>query len=125
MGDDVVSAIPGVLLHYSTWAQGLDGALQRQAHALYQATDVLAASHPDPKYLTVGPGDFVSHRVFAHALKDGVTDQWVGQVGRAFLAIETKDLSPQLVHANYDDFLNGLVTTTQAQVAARVGNDPT
>ena len=38
-GDDVVSAIPGVLMSYSTWAQGLDGSLQKQAHALYTAID--------------------------------------------------------------------------------------
>lgn len=125
MGDDVVSAIPGVLIHYGSWAQGLDGDLQRQAHALYDAIDVLQASAPDPKYLTIGPGDYVSHRVVSKALTDTRTDRWVGRVGQGFLRIATRNLPGGLVRANYEDFLNGLVTTSQADLVRFAPGDPT
>ena len=125
MGDDVVSAVPGVLIHYSSWAQGLDDNLQRQAHTLYDKIDVLAASQPDPKYLTITAGDWVSNQVFNHALTDCQTDQWVGQVGQAFLRIATQGLPAGIVRGNYEDFLNGPVTTMQADLAKLVGGDPT
>ena len=123
-GDDVVSAVPGALIDYSAWAQGLDTGLQKQAHALYTAIDALQASAPDPRYLTIGAGDYVSNGVFNHALRDQRTDQWVGQVGQAFLRIETSGLPPGLVHGNYQDFLNGLVTVSQADLTKLVGPDP-
>lgn len=124
-GDNVVSAIPGVLIDYASWAQGLDIDLERRAHSLYNAIDVLQASAPDPKYLTIGPSDYVSNLAFNHALRDQQTDQWVGQVGQAFLRIETRGLPPGLVRGNYQDFLNGLVTTSQAVLVGLVGGDPT
>lgn len=125
MGDDVVSAIPGVLIRYSSWAQGLDGDLQRRARSLNDAIDVLAASQPDPRYLTIRAGDWVSHRIFDHTLADERTDEWVGEVGRAFLSIATRGLPAGLVNANRDDFLNGLVTTSQRDLAALIGGHPT
>ena len=125
MGDDVVSAVPAVLINYASWAQGLDESLQRQAHNLSDAIDVLAASRPDPKYLTITPGDWVSNQVFNHALKDSETDQWVGQVGQAFMRIATRGLHRGMLLADYQDFLNSPLTTTQAELARLAGRDPT
>jgi len=122
--DDVVSAIPGVLISYASWALGLDGSLQRQAHALYDAIDVLQASAPDPKYLTIGPGDYVSNQLFDHTLQDQRIDHWVGQVGQAFLRIETRNIPMGILRGNYEDFMNSPVTTSQAALASLVGADP-
>jgi hypothetical protein len=122
--DSRISAIPGQLLGWASWGAGLNADLQKRSHTLYEAIDALVAWAPDPAIVQVGASDFVSHDVFNYAMQNGVTDAWVGQVGQAFLRIETRGVPGGILRANYQDFLNGVVDVTQGELAALVSDHP-
>jgi hypothetical protein len=124
MADGVTAAIPGDLINWATWASGLDGTLQTKGDLLDIAIAALARSASDPGLLSLGPEDALGAEVVRLATRDMGTDQWVGQVGWAFFRAATKGLPPGLVRANWQDFLNGIATTTDGQIAATVGDDP-
>src|SRR2546423_5036605 len=124
-GDDgVASAVPGELIHWSGWAQGLTATLQSKAASLNIAVRELARSQPEPSILAIGGGDYAGDDVQRFATRNSGTDDWVGQVGRAFLKAATEGLPPGIVRAGYQDFLNGVVTTTDGFVPARAPGDP-
>lgn len=121
-GEDVVSAIPSELLAWSSWASGLNTDLERAARDLNQKLEDLNFSHPDPTYL--GQVPYLGNDVVGYAYRNDGTDTWVGQVGQAFARIATHGLPHGVVAADYQDFLNGLVTTSQQELAGQVGGNP-
>jgi hypothetical protein len=121
-GDDVVSAIPGELISWSGWASGLNTDLERSARDLNQKLEELNFSHPDPGYL--GQVPYLGNDVIRYAYRNDGTDTWVGRVGHAFMRIATRGQPHGVVAADYQDFLNGLVTTDQQDLAGLVGANP-
>jgi Protein of unknown function (DUF2515) len=122
--DGVAAAIPGDLIGWASWASGPNSTLQSKGDLLDMAISALTRSSPDPSILHLGPSDYVGGAVMAFAARNGATDRWVGQVGWAFLHAATEGLPPGLVRANWEDFLHGVATVTDAGLAARVGDDP-
>jgi hypothetical protein len=125
-GDDgVAAAIPADLIHWAGWATGLDSTLQARGDLLDLAIAALARSAPDPSILRIGPGDYLGGQVMRFATRNQGTDQWVGQVGWAFYRAAVEGLPAGLVRGGTQDFLNGIVTTTDGRLGALAPGDPT
>lgn len=124
-GDDgVAAAIPSQLIGWPTWTSSLNTALESKGDLLDVAIASLARSGPDASILQLGPGDYVGGAVMTFAAQNQAVDRWVGDVGRAFLHAATAGLPPGIVRANYEDFLNGVATMTDSQLALQVPDDP-
>jgi hypothetical protein len=123
MGDDTVSAIPGQLIGWAAWARQAAPSLERAARDLNLAIEELNLSRGDLAVL--GQVPFLGDDLLAYAARNLQTDEWVGQVGQAFLRVATRGLPPGLVRANYQDLLKGVVETSFSEIASQVGGDPT
>lgn len=123
MGSDTVSAIPGQLLSWAGWASTANPDLEAAAHDLNQKIDLLNLSHPDPAVL--GQVPYVGDDVLAYAIRNGSTDQWVGQVGQAFLTLATRGIPPGILRQEWDAILNGTATVSGGALDGMVGGDPT
>ena len=120
---DKVSAIPGQLINYASWAAQNDPDLETSARAAVKAIEALNMSGPDPSILRSVSYDNANDMI-GFAVRSLATDRWVGQVGRAFLDIELAGL-PAALRAQYmQEFLNSTVTADQSQLSG-VGGDPT
>lgn len=120
----VAAAIPAELIGWPSWASGLNATLQTRGDLLDLAIAALARSGPDPGILQLGPADYVGGAVVTFAVQNQATDRWVGQVGWAFFRAATEGLPPGLVRANREDFLKGIATTTDGQLAGWAPDDP-
>lgn len=118
----VVSAIPSELLNWSGWAGQSDARLEAAGRDVTSALEAMMSTFSFSLVLTspTPAGD----DLMAYAVRNSVTDSWVGQVGQAFATAGRAGfigpLSPSEVRAG----LNRTITVSEEQLAGLVGADP-
>jgi hypothetical protein len=123
MGDGTASAIPSDLTHWATWASGLNKSLDSMGKQVNQAIEDFNSGAQEPRF--IGHVDQVGNDVIGYAARNGVIDEWVGKVGQAFIQADHKGVPPQIYRADHQDFITGLNTASEADLARLVGADPT
>jgi hypothetical protein len=122
MSDGTASAIPSDLTHWAYWASGLNKSLDGTGRQVNQAIEDFNRASQEPRF--IGPLDQVGDDVIGYAARNGVIDDWVGKVGRVFIQADHKGVPPQVYKANREDFITGLNSASEADLARLVGDDP-
>lgn len=99
-GGRICCAVPQDLIAYSTSSVRHDDELRRTAVDLSSALERLAASRPDPALLPPVPD--LGHELLRFVDDKRSIDEWVGRVGRAFLAADHRASPSQPVTASLD-----------------------
>lgn len=119
---DQASAIPSQLTGWQGWATTQNTNLSAAARRLNAALEKLNSAGNSAEVL--GKVEYLGNDVLGYAARNQPTDDWVGDVGRAFAQASHKGIPPQVWKNNYEDFLNSKVTTDDSSITSQVGNDP-
>lgn len=114
------AAVPARLAGWQGWAESQNEALRQAAMRLDAAIDALNRSRPSPDLL--GRLDEVGEDVIRYVAANAATDAWVGAIGSALLDLARSRLPAEVAAdaGNTAVLAGGLVTTTDARIAARV-----
>jgi hypothetical protein len=123
MADEKASAIPSDLTNWAYWASGLNTSLDGTGRQVNQAIEDFNRAAQDPRF--IGTVESVGDDLIGYAARNSVIDDWVGKVGQAFIQADHKGVPPGIYRANEEDFVSGLNTASEADLAQLVGNDPT
>lgn len=119
---DQASAIPSQLTGWQGWTTTQNANLSAAARRLNAALEKLNTAGNSPEVL--GKVEYLGNDVLGYATRNQTTDDWVGDVGRAFVEAARKGIPPQVWKNNYQDFLDSKVTTDDKSITSQVGNDP-
>jgi hypothetical protein len=108
MSDGIVSAIPSELMHWASWASGLNKSLNRAGHVVNQVIEEFNRTTQEPRFIP--RIEQVGDAVVRYAAGNAAIDDWVRKVGQAFIAAS---------------FVTGLDIMFEADLAHLVGVDPT
>jgi hypothetical protein len=122
MGDGTASAIPSDLTNWANWASGLNESLTSMGRQVNQAIKDFNGAPQQPRF--IGLVDYVGDDVLGYAARNGVIDEWVGEVGQAFIKADRKGVPPQIYRAEQHDRITGITTVSEADLAGLVDKDP-